>query len=376
MRTAQTTAETEPAALVAELSGTPNLLLAFGPVGAFEDTSWLERYLEAFPGLHVAGCSTAGNITAEGVNDETLTLTWLRFDVPGLQVAVQAHEGAQSSREVGLALGQQLDAPGLHHVLLLGLGTDIDGTALVEGLECSLDDSAIRITGGLAGDGGAFLKTYTLSRQGASDRAVVAVGISSPTIKVSQGCFGGWAAFGPTRRVTRIKDNILYELDGEPALEVYQRYLGEYAKDLPSTGLLFPFKVVGTRDDGVIRTILGIDEKQGSLLLAGQVRKDALLQLMHSNADELVDGAITAAEQARTEALGETATLLVSCVGRKLVMGDRVEEEVEAVGEVLLSGAGCIAGFYSYGEVSQGNTHTRSVLHNQTMTITHIYEAA
>jgi hypothetical protein len=90
----------------------------------------------------------------------------------------------------------------------------------------------------------------------------------------------------------------------------------------------------------------------------------------------LVDGAEVAAA-ATLSMLGGNAddslAILVSCVGRKLVMGGRVDDEVEAVADVLGSQA-LLTGFYSYGEISPFTPGSACQLHNQTMTITCIGE--
>jgi len=206
----------------------------------------------------------------------------------------------------------------------------------------------------------------------------VAVGLSSAGLNFAHGSFGGWEAFGPARKVTRCAGNILYELDGEPALDIYRRYLGEHAKDLPASGLLFPFSMLGEDHGalGLIRTILGIDVENGSLILAGEIIPDGYLRLMHASTDKLVNGAEAAAEAAAAmlRAPGECLAILVSCVGRKLVMGERVDEEVEAVGDVLGRNA-LLTGFYSYGEISPFAPGASCKLHNQTMTITCLSEA-
>ena len=195
----------------------------------------------------------------------------------------------------------------------------------------------------------------------------------------AHGSFGGWSPFGPARKVTRCANNVLFELDGESALEVYKRYLGEHAKGLPASGLLFPFAMLGKdhSEVGLIRTILGVDEANGSLTLAGDIDPEGYLRLMHASTDALVEGAEAAAEaaQAMRGNAGEGLALLVSCVGRKLVMGGRVDEEVEAVGDVFGQGA-TLAGFYSYGEISPFSPSVDCKLHNQTMTITYLSETA
>lgn len=352
----------------------PDLLLVFGSVGLLRAAAPLIG--EMFPAARRIGCSTAGEISSRGVEDGTCVLTAVRFDHTRLCEASTPLANMDDSRDAGQRLGRQLPKNGLRAVLVFGQGVQINGSALLAGMIGELGDE-LPITGGLAGDGGAFKQTWVLDENGATSDAIVALGLYGERLNFCHGSFGGWSPFGPARRVTRCQSNVLYELDGEPALDVYKRYLGEHAKDLPASGLLFPFAMLGKDHDetGLIRTILGVDEATGSLTLAGEIDTDGYLKLMHASTDALVDGAEAAAAAAKTmlESGGQGLALLVSCVGRKLVMGGRVEEEVEAVGDVFGQGA-VLTGFYSYGEISPFSPAVECKLHNQTMTVTYIGE--
>ena len=370
----------KPADLAAALTTLPidsaDLLLVFGSLDHFSPPGLKEVLSKAFPKALLLGCSTAGEITAGGVDDGTCTITAINFSEARLCQGSTRLAGMDDSYAAGQRLGQQLATEDLKAVLLFGPGVKINGSALVNGMT-SVIGSVIPITGGLAGDGGAFKETFTLDSDGVSTDRVVAVGLCSTGLKFAHGSFGGWEPFGPTRKVTRCAGNILYELDGEPALDIYRRYLGEHAKGLPASGLLFPFSMLGEDHSalGIIRTILGIDEENGSLVLAGEIIPDGFLRLMHASTDKLVNGAESAAEAAASmiQAPGESLAILVSCVGRKLVMGERVDEEVEAVGDVLGHHA-VLTGFYSYGEISPFTPGASCKLHNQTMTITCLSE--
>lgn len=358
----------------------PQLVLVFGSVTAMTRPGLLDSLTAAFPGAELAGCTTAGEISNDGVTDEHLVVTALHFDDPGLRVACTEIAGMADSSAAGARLAEQLRGPGLHDVLVLSQGVNVNGSALIEGFQRELP-AGVALSGGLAGDGGAFSRTFTLSRHGVSDTQIVAIGFSSPRLTLRHGSFHGWQPFGPARKVTRSEGNVLFELDGAPALEVYKKYLGEYAKDLPGSGLLFPFEMLGQDHSavGLIRTILGVDEAAGSLTLAGDIEQDGYLKLMHATTDSLVDGAHDAAEQVGLEASAQGRTglaLLVSCVGRKLVMGSRVDEEVEAVSDVFGRHTH-VAGFYSNGEISPViGRNLECHLHNQTMTVTHLSELA
>ncbi len=353
----------------------PQVVVVFGPVEQFARSDLTAVLSAAFPGAALAGCSTAGEITGGGVHEKACVVTALRFDHTEVKVVFAELASLADSQAAGERLGAALAGPGLAAVLLFSKGLDVNGSALIDGVVSQIG-AGIPVSGGLAGDNGAFKQTFVLSSDGVSDHGAVAIGLYGDRVVIGHGSYGGWEPFGPARKVTRAEGNILFELDGEPALNIYKRYLGDYASQLPASGLLFPFEMLGEDHSalGLIRTILGVDEQAGSLTLAGAIDPDGYLRLMHASTDALVDGAETAARNAAAKQCeGPAFALLVSCVGRKLVMGDQVDEEVEAVAE-LLGHDHTLAGFYSYGEINpmQGTLECR--LHNQTMTVAVIAE--
>lgn len=354
----------------------PSLAMLFASPDYFTDPVFLDTLRRILPGTQLVGCSTAGEISARGVADHTAVISAIHFEQAQYRCAHVMVEDLEDSESAGRRLAEALAAPDLKAVFILGPGVNVNGSGIIAGLTSVLDKSVL-LTGGLAGDGGAFRQTWQLHGDACSDRLLVGVGFYGDALSISHGSYGGWQSFGPARLATRVEGNVLYELDGEPALDLYKRYLGDYARDLPASGLLFPFAILddGRSESGLIRTLLGIDEAAGSLILAGDVPPDSYLRLMHASNDALVDGAETAAEAAgfiyRNHHQG--LALLVSCVGRKLVMGDQVDEEVEAVGSVF--GKNCtLAGFYSHGEISPFLDSPECKLHNQTMTITCLSE--
>lgn len=350
----------------------PHLVWVFGSADRLTDPALLPQLRGHFGQAQVVGCSTSGEITNAGVADDSLVVTAVRFKSPDFRVRSVAYDGMHDSHEAGQRLAQALLGEDLRAVLVLGQGVNINGSALIAGM-APVVGTQVALTGGLAGDGGRFQHTWVLGNDGVSDRHVVGIGFYGDAIRLECGSGGGWQPFGATRLVTRAAANVLYELDGEPALEIYRRYLGDYATDLPASGLLFPFAMLGQdhSETGLIRTILGMNEAEGSLTLAGDIIEGGYLRLMTASTDALVDGAESAAQTAG-QACGMNApclTLLVSCVGRKLVMGGRAEEEVEAVKAAFGANA-TLAGFYSNGEIGPHGSHALCQLHNQTMTIT------
>lgn len=356
----------------------PQLGFLFGPPALFQNSEFMSRF-QANGNCKWVGCSTAGEISHKGVTDDTAVLTGVHFENAGsrFKIATATVSSPAESDASGRKLGAELNAPDLHSVILISPGVNVNGSRLIKGLTSVLD-SKVCVTGGLAGDGGKFERTYTLSPKGVTADEVIGIGIYGDGLKLKHGCMGGWDPFGKVRQVTRSKDNVLFELDGKPALDIYKEYLGEHAKDLPASGLMFPFAILNDQknDIGLIRTILSVDDSAGSLTFAGDVEQGCFVRLMQANTNGLVAGAQGAAKNAITAGLADNALgLVVSCVGRKLVMGPSVDEEIEAIGNVL--GAGCtLTGFYSYGEISPYLSDVGCQLHNQTLTISYLFERA
>jgi len=356
------------------LPATAQLVLVFGASEALRDASRLEELGRRYPDAHVVGCSTAGEIAGTRVLDDSIVATALAFDSTAVRVAHADIADAADSLDAGRRLAEGLAGDGLAHVFVFSEGLHVNGSQLVEGLLARLPED-VAVTGGLAGDGTRFGETLVLQGSQLRSHAAVAVGLYGAHVRVGYASLGGWDPFGPERLITKATGNVLYELDGQSALGLYKRYLGEHAADLPASGLLFPLSVRQSgSEDALVRTILAVDEAEQSMTFAGDLPVGAHARLMKANFDRLVDGAAGAARGGHPVGLdAPDVALLISCVGRKLVLKQRIEEEVEAVRDVLGAGT-TLAGFYSYGEVSPFTPHARCQLHNQTMTVTTLSE--
>jgi hypothetical protein len=355
----------------------PQLVFVFFGTSASESDepfAWLRAH---FPKAILFGCSTAGEIRDTRVEDDGIVATAVTFERTTLCYSWAEVTGPEASFDVGRSLAAAIPHGGLAHAVVVSDGLRVNGSELVRGLTAGLP-AAVTVTGGLSGDGARFQRTAVLCDGRPRTGVVTILGLYGDAIAVGYGSLGGWDSFGPERLITRSKGNVLFELDGQPALALYKAYLGDYASGLPATGLLFPLSL---RTEGsstpVVRTILSVNEADGSLTFAGDVPEGSLARLMKANFDRLVDGAIGAARSARLVpgTREPDLALLVSCVGRKLVLAQRIEEEVEGVRSVLGSRP-VLTGFYSYGEISPFTPSAKCELHNQTMTITTFAEAA
>lgn len=352
-----------------ELSGA-DLVLVFGGNGICRSGAPFEAIRRSYPSAEIVGCSTAGEIAGTEVSDQSLVATAVSFASSSVRCVCSSIASAAESYSVGREIGRALDSDGLVHVLVFSEGLEINGSELVRGL-CRHLPASVAVTGGLAADGEEFRQTSVVWRGVPERDLVVAAGLYGEGLEVGFGSLGGWDPFGPERLVTRASGNVLHELDGRSALELYKLYLGEHASGLPAKGLYFPLSLRTDDGEGVVRTILAVDEREQTITFAGDILEGSYARFMKANVDRLIEGAAGAAKRSAQPLGGGTTELavLISCAGRRMVLGQRVEEEVESVREVLGQGA-VLTGFYSYGEISPSTPGVRCELHNQTMTIT------
>lgn len=349
-----------------------NLVLAFGSPEVLSEQEY-NTIRKNYPEANILMSSTAGEIIDTEVCDNTISLTAICFEKTIVKTAVIDITDTINSFDAGQSLGSALDPAGLKNVLVISDGQKVNGSDLVLGLQKSLPPDTI-ITGGLAGDGARFQSTVVGLNSTPSEGKIVVIGFYGEALSVTYGSVGGWDVFGPERLITRSDANILYELDGKPALDIYKLYLGDYANELPGSGLLFPLSIRMSEAHAVVRTILSINEEDKSLVFAGNMPEGTYAQLMKASSDRLIEGASDAAQNSVENLKGEPdLAILISCVGRKLVLDQRIEEEVEVVRAIYGSGT-AITGFYSYGEISPSLNSVICDLHNQTMTITTLTE--
>lgn len=326
-----------------------------------------------FPHSIILGCSTAGEIYNNEFHENSLCVAVMKFEKTYIDLKtlnLLEHNGSFNS---GKVLAQQFKQDNLKALFILSDGLNVNGSQLTKGINSILDN--IIVTGGLAGDGANFTQTWLLVDGKPQANYLTAVGFYGDNIQISHGSKGGWNQFGINRMVTEAVDNVLYRLDDKPALEVYKTYLGENAKDLPSSGLLYPLMIKEEGyEESKVRTILAINEEEQSITFAGDIPNGSEVMFMRASFAELIKGAKNASDMLDLNSYNheEAINIAISCVGRKLVLGQKVEDEIEAVMDELPENVQQI-GYYSYGEISP-LTNGKCDLHNQTMTLTLLWE--
>ena len=355
-----------------------DIVFVFAAKDIIHDKALIREINTQFDGAQIVGCSTAGEICGAELTDNSCVVTAVKFKHTKVKVESVELSNHANSQQAGHALIDKLKENDLKHVVIISNGTSngtmVNGDELVKGINEALPEN-VNVTGGLAGDGANFQQTLTFHNNNLPyDNSIIAIGFYGEKLRVGYGSMGGWDAFGPQRKVTKATGPVLYELDGESALEIYKKYLGDKATDLPASALLFPLCLKEDPNDKdtlpVVRTILAVDEAAQSMTFAGDIKEGHFAQFMKANFDHLVEGAEKAASHC-LEILTDKSNqfgLLISCVGRKLVLKQRTEEELEAVRDILGNDT-ILTGFYSYGELSPFSAFKDCRLHNQTMTI-------
>jgi hypothetical protein len=351
------------------------LVLVFANRLLLEDETVIESIRNEFPYEHLVFGSTAGEILCCNVFDNSISVTAIEFEKSSFVVEREnILDYVKDAKALGKTLYNKIPKQNLKHLFVLSEGSFVNGSSLIKGLENDID-TEVSITGGMCGDDARFEKTVASYKENPKEGEVILIGFYGETLEITYSSFGGWIPFGPERIITKSEANILYEIDGQPALDLYKNYLGDKARELPQASLLYPLNVTpeGKREP-VVRTILNIDNDNQSMILAGDVPMNSRVQLMMASVDGIGAGAKTAAEFAMKNRRNKPElAVLVSCIGRKLVMNQRVEEEVEQVRETIGEKIP-MTGFYSYGEMAPFNGSRSCELHNQTMTLTLISE--
>jgi hypothetical protein len=358
-------------------SASNDLMLIFASRSLLANNGWMDVLREKAPNCIMVCCSTAGEINRNLINEDSANCSLLRFNHTKVEAQIDNIANHANSFELGKSLSQKINKENLKHILIFADGQVVNSDELLSGLQVEVKENVL-MSGGVAGDGDKFTETLVGLNNNIQSGNVVLVGLYGNHVKIGTSHHGGWDIFGVEKMITKSEGNVLHEIDQESALDLYKKYLGPYADQLPSSALLFPISIKSDDNDSyIVRTILSIDEKNKTMTFAGNVPEGSKIRFMKSNVDRLIQAASQAGEDVvkimKEEKAKTSFALLVSCVGRRLAMDTRAEEEVEAA-IASFSDEVQIGGFFSYGEIAPNRRNGISYLHNQTMTITTIGE--
>lgn len=361
--------------LDSSLDSQNTLVICFGSSNFDDINDGINDVLANFKNSKILGCSTSGEIYDDIIYESSLSIIVIRFDKTVLKLSTVCLDNAEESFSVGQKISDELIGNDLKSIFVLSDGLNVNGSQLTKGFSSKLP-SDIVVTGGLAGDNANFSQTWILVDNKPQSHYVTAIGFYGDAFKVGYSYGGGWKQFGINRMVTEARGNVLYKLDGSPALEMYKKYLGEKSSELPASGLLYPLMI---KEEGSleskVRTILSVHEDDQSITFAGDIPNGSEVMFMKATFEELVDGAMKAGNELLNFDYKnqEAACIAISCVGRRLVLGQKTEDELEVICKIFSGRNIELVGYYSYGEISPLNDG-KCDLHNQTMTLTLFWE--
>lgn len=365
---------------VNKLSKTPNIFWVFGAI-SYDQEKLLEGVNSVIPGTPVVGCTTDGEISTPGLSTDSVVVLALASDqIKFSTVAVDFL--SQDSFKAGIKVGDQFINTNVKYMQIFSDGLLGNGSKIVEGIQKVLGKSII-IAGGTAGDGSLFTRTYQYHNDKVLTNSIVGVGFEGK-FSFSTGVSSGWTPVGMAKEVTKSTGNVVYELDGQPALDVYKKFLGKHASMLPAVGVEYPLALLGPQgdvgEDGyfLCRATMGVDHEKGSITFAGDVPQGVMVKMTMGNDLDVIKAAKEAAQRAldqlkKNKNIQPKVVFLYSCMARKIVLGSRTNEEILAVKEVIGKDFPII-GFYTYGEYAPIGKQNMSCLHNEVATITIIGE--
>jgi hypothetical protein len=320
----------------------------------------------------IIGCSTSGEISSSGLSINSAVLGGIASDC--LDFEIVTVQGLKKDSE---AAGRQLaesfsSTPRLLQIFSDGLTGN--GCAILRGIANVFGDS-VPVNGGAAGDNGEFVKTLQFCRDRVYSDAVCGIAFYGD-FRLGIGVQSGWAPIGLSKQVTRACGNIVFELNGEPALDVYERFLGQHAKKLPAIGVEYPLGFLKSSADKnqadhyILRATMSVDRAKRSILFAGEIPEGAIVNMTCGDKTSILEAAGTAAREAISGIGNATPEIIFcySCMARKIVLGRRTEEEITRIRAEFDSRIPMI-GFYTYGEFCPVGRKSSNYMHNETVTL-------
>lgn len=355
----------------------PAFVLYFGPLERLSPLQGpVAELLEKYPEQIVAGCSTAGTIDETTIDDDRVAVSIVELEDLDAHAESLPIGPVHEHKELGTKLVRALLAyrTDLKHVIVFSDGIQVDGPAFAAGLAGYLP-SGVFATGGLAGDGLRFQNTLVGLGRDIKPRQVVAVGLYGEQIDVQFETAGGWEPFGPTLEVNAADGHVLKKVEGERALDLYRRYLGDRVACLPVDALHYPFQVVSDKQLPVIRSVVAYDETAGTLTLSGRIAPKDTLQLCRTTGEELVERSRKhAIKTPPASSLNHRLALVVGSIGRRHLLKERSAEDLAAARHLFGRDVKTL-GFYAYGELGPTPAKGRGcMLHNQTLAVTVLSE--
>ncbi len=346
-----------------------SFVLVFASRTMLESSAWIDTIQDRYKNVPVVSCSSSGMIYQSALKEDEVSGIAVQLEKTIVRIESKQLADFSDSKEMGHQLGTDLMEPDLKHVLLFSDGWLVNGSELIDGIYGALSE-AVTVGGGFAGDGANFSRTLIGLNQQIERGMVVAIGMYGENLSVGFGKHGGWNEFGEEMEVTEVNGREIVQLDNQSVLSLYREFLGEDADGLPGKALMYPLAVkLPDFPNPLVRTVMNIDDLEGTIATGQPVPKGAKIQFMRAKFDNIIKGVEQAAEESLKNHISTPEfALVVSCIGRKLLFGKQIEEEIAIVKQAL-GNTPIVSGFYSNGEICM-DERGLAELHHQYLTVT------
>ena len=322
-------------------------------------------------GITVFGATTAGEFVEDEVMDGSIAVMLVDIDPAAFKLCFSQPEDNnfyELSKQIG-ELGKQLFS---NPKFLIGVGSwGWQGETILRGIEEAVNKN-VTIFGGVAGDDLTGNGSLVFTNKKSSANGLVTLIMDGDRINIQGIAAGGWKPIGTTRRITKSEGNIIYTIENEPALQMYQKYLDETIENIRSrnnTWLLknfayFPILLEPKDEEPLVRTGTWTDTDKKSVHFAGPVPEGTLFRFCQPPDFDVIDSVIDEANRVLKE--GEIpeadALILFSCVSRRVIFGPLVNQEIKGLKDLWNAP---LAGFFCYGEIGRVD-NGKNELHNTT----------
>jgi hypothetical protein len=329
----------------------------------FEHQLILDCINKAFPGIELIGGTTDGEMSSVlGFQQDSLTLMLFYAEEiefcaeVGRTVSQNPEKTAQQTVETAK---MRLSKP-LRLCITTPESLTTSASSILDGLKLALAE--IPVLGGTTGDQTQIQRTYQFFKTEVLTDSVPILLIGG-NLLFSHGISSGWGPIGKCGLVTKVEKNVIYEIDGKPALDFYHYYFDKFAADVAYPLAIFP----PGEKTFFLRSALTDDPISGSISVAADVPEGSTIQITEATQNGIISASKTSFDQAWNAYPGKepVAALFFSCAWRRFILGTQTKEEHRAISNALaVPLPSC--GFYTYGEISPLREHGPTFFHNTT----------
>jgi hypothetical protein len=357
----------------------PNVLIVFASP-KFNHQKLLDGITSITKDTPMIGGTTGGEISTEAISDDSIVIMAIHSNKIKFATALGKNiskNELNAGKQLATNLLNQIPKKLAKTLIMVPDGLAGNGTEIIKGAQSILGEY-FEIVGGSLGDKSDFKKTYQYYNGKVYENSVPGL-LLGGNIKTATGIRSGWESIGNKMKVTKSESNIVYELDNEPALDFYEKVLGPVrSKKLPGIALEYPFGMIdekaminGKEMYFQLRAPLSIDKNKKSITFAAAIPEGKYVTITTASRNSIIGGSASASKQAKETFKGKKIDLMLifDCIGRKLVLGKRTQEEITAVQNTLGKNIPMI-GFFTYGEIGPIDKRVKELqstrYHNQT----------